>query len=74
MSVFEFGSDRYDINAIADELDSRGWKVDRQDTGLHLMLSPYHARVADRFVSDLAESTADHGESTESNTTYGGIA
>ena len=39
---------------------------------LHLMLSPYHARVADEFLADLAGAVAEHGESRGVAARYGG--
>ena len=37
-----------DIGAVGDVMDDRGWHLDRQQGGLHVMVSPYHAPVADR--------------------------
>ncbi len=74
MSVFAFGSDVLDIGAVADVLDDRGWNLDRQNEGLHLMVSPYHAHVTDQFALDLAEAVATHGESRGKAAGYGGIA
>jgi glutamate/tyrosine decarboxylase-like PLP-dependent enzyme len=74
MSVMEFGSDTLDIFAVADVMDDRGWHLDRQQGGLHLMVSPYHAKVADRFLADLADAVETHGESRGKAATYGGVA
>jgi len=74
MSVMEFGSDTLDVFAVADVMDDRGWHLDRQQGGLHLMVSPYHAKVADRFLADLADAVASHGESLDKAATYGGVA
>ncbi len=79
LSVFEFahvdGPDA--TGAIGDRMDDRGWHLDRQQGGLHLMVSPGHLPVADQFVADLAEAVTAHGrEATASRgvaTTYGGI-
>ncbi len=73
LSVMEVGSDRFDMAAIGDVMDDRGWNLDRQQGGLHLMISPYHAKVADRFLADLADATAEHGASRGTATTYGGV-
>lgn len=75
MSVFEFraSDDSVDISAVGDQMHDRGWKVDRQPTGLHLMLSPVHAEVADTFLQDLAEAVKNHGESRGEVASYGGI-
>jgi sphinganine-1-phosphate aldolase len=67
-----------DMSGVGDFMDGRGWNLDRQQGGLHLMLSPYHARIADEFVADLADAVANHPrrEVTASETAarYGGIA
>ena len=41
-------------------MDARGWHLDRQQDpdALHLMVSPIHARVAQRFLADLREAVA----------------
>jgi len=74
MSVFEFSSSTDDISAIGDVMDDRGWKLDRQQGGLHVMVSPGHAAVADRFLTDLADAVAHHGEARGADAVYGGIA
>jgi hypothetical protein len=55
-------------------MDDRGWHLDRQQGGLHLMLSPYHLAVADEFLADLAAAVAGHGESRGVEARYGGVA
>jgi len=62
-----------DIGGVADVMDERGWHIDRQQAGLHVMLSPYHARVADEFLADLAEAVATAGQSRGRGATYGGV-
>lgn len=74
MSVFEFSSSTDDIAAVGDVMDDQGWKLDRQRGGLHLMVSPGHAVVADRFLEDLAHAVAHHGDSRGTDAVYGGIA
>jgi glutamate/tyrosine decarboxylase-like PLP-dependent enzyme len=74
LSLFEFGSDTLDIGAIGDVMDDRGWNLDRQQGGLHLMISPYHARIVDDFLADLADAVATHGESRGKAASYGGVA
>ncbi len=74
LSLFEFGSDTLDIGAVADVMDDRGWNLDRQQGGLHLMVSPYHANIVDLFLDDLAYAVANHTESRGKDATYGGIA
>jgi glutamate/tyrosine decarboxylase-like PLP-dependent enzyme len=65
MSVFAFTADQLDIGAIGDVMDDRGWNLDRQKDpeALHMMLSPKHAGVADRFIADLREAVERHGSS-----------
>ncbi len=77
LSVFEFGATdptTLDIGAVGDVMDARGWNLDRQPGGLHVMVSPYHLHVVDQFVADLADAVADHGESLGKAAGYGGIA
>jgi glutamate/tyrosine decarboxylase-like PLP-dependent enzyme len=75
LSLFEFGSSdpAVDIGAVGDVMDDRGWHLDRQQGGLHLMVSPYHARVVDAFLADLADAVATGGESRGAAATYGGV-
>jgi glutamate/tyrosine decarboxylase-like PLP-dependent enzyme len=65
MSVMAFGSEELDVSAVGDAMDDRGWHLDRQKgpDALHLMVSPAHAAVADRFLSDLREAVARRGKS-----------
>jgi len=72
LSVFEFGSTSLDIGGVADVMDDRGWHLDRQQGGLHVMVSPGHAPVVDRFVSDLTDAAAHHGTTRGRGATYGG--
>jgi len=77
LSVFEFGAAdpaTLDIGAVGDVMDDRGWNLDRQPGGLHLMVSPYHERMVDAFVADLRDAVAHHGESRGKAASYGGIA
>lgn len=81
LSLFEFGVDadavvsgsQLDIGGIADAMDDRGWNLDRQQGGLHVMLSPGHDRVVEQFVTDLADSVAHHDADRGSEHTYGGV-
>jgi glutamate/tyrosine decarboxylase-like PLP-dependent enzyme len=58
-SVFAFTSDSGDPFAIADQMEARGWGVDRQrdPDAMHVMISPRHADVVGEFLADL-ESAA----------------
>lgn len=73
LSLFEFGSDSLDIGGVADVMDDRGWNLDRQQGGLHLMVSPYHARIVDDFLADLTAAAAEHTSSRGVQATYGGV-
>ncbi len=74
LSVFEFGSPTLDIGAVGDVMDERGWHLDRQQGGLHLMVSPFHAHVVDTFLADLTEAAADGGRSGSGRAaTYGAV-
>lgn len=68
------GPEALDIGAVGDVLDDRGWHLDRQQGGLHLMISPYHGHIADELLADLADAAAHHGPSRGRAASYGGIA
>jgi sphinganine-1-phosphate aldolase len=76
MSLFEFsateGPDA--TGAIGDEMDDRGWRLDRQQGGLHLMISPGHVSVTDAFTTDLRDAVAHRGISRGVEASYGGVA
>jgi glutamate/tyrosine decarboxylase-like PLP-dependent enzyme len=77
MSVMEFTADDRDVVAIAAGMESKGWRLDRQQGGMHLMVSPYHLRVVDDFLTDLAAVVAAAPPGTGEMgplPTYGGIA
>lgn len=59
-TVFAFTSDTGNIFAIADQMEQRGWHIDRQQRpdAIHLMITPAHAAVVDRYLADLASSAA----------------
>ncbi|HEX6312424.1 MAG TPA: aminotransferase class V-fold PLP-dependent enzyme [Acidimicrobiia bacterium] len=63
--VLSFRSDDHDLYAVADVMDDRGWNLNRntEPRGLHLMLSPAHAAVADELLADLRFAVEHHGES-----------
>ena len=65
MSVMSFGSESIEIGAVGDQMDDRGWHLDRQSNpdALHLMVSPAHEAVAEQFLEDLRESVKAHGDS-----------
>jgi sphinganine-1-phosphate aldolase len=67
------GSPVVDIAAVGDVMDDRGWHLDRQQGGLHAIVSPSHLGAADRFLADLAVAVASHGESRGVTARYGGV-
>jgi glutamate/tyrosine decarboxylase-like PLP-dependent enzyme len=76
LSLFEFSSRAGPdaTGAIGDRMDDKGWHLDRQQGGLHLMVSPGHAQVADDFVLDLGDAVANRGASRGVAASYGGVA
>ncbi len=80
LSLFEFGSERdpegnpvVDIDGVGDVMDDRGWNLDRQQGGLHVMLSPGHDRVGEQFVADLSDAAEHHGPARGGEHVYGGV-
>ncbi|HEY3143022.1 MAG TPA: aminotransferase class V-fold PLP-dependent enzyme [Acidimicrobiales bacterium] len=71
--VLEIASTRLDMSAVGDVMDDRGWHLDRQQGGLHAILSPSHVAVAAEFLTDLAAAVAEHGESRGVAARYGGV-
>ncbi len=63
--VLSFRSESIDLDAVADVMDDRNWNLNRntEPRGLHLMLSPAHAAVADELLSDLRHAVGHHGTS-----------
>jgi sphinganine-1-phosphate aldolase len=72
MSVMAFGSDDFDIFSVGDQMDARGWHLDRQmgPDALHLMVSPKHADVVEEFLDDLKASVRERGESEGKEARY----
>ena len=62
-----------DLAAVADVMDDRGWHLDRQQGGLHAILSPSHVDATDQFLADLADAVSNHGESRGVEARYGGV-
>ena len=58
LPVFEISGD-LDMGAVGDALDERRWWLDRQPGGLHMMLSPYHARVVDELLAAFGEAVGE---------------
>ena len=70
--VLAMRSDTIDLYAVADVMDDRGWHLNRNTDprGIHLMLSPAHAGVADKLIADLRDAVANHGESRGKQVRY----
>lgn len=71
-SVLAFESDDLDLYAVGEEMDRRGWFLNRntEPRGLHVMVSPGHAAVLDRLLDDLAESVAAAGTASSEEVRY----
>jgi len=56
MSVFAIGSETLEVYELADELELRGWHLDRQHfpTCLHITVNYLHAAAKEEFLRDLA--------------------
>ncbi len=76
LSVFQFAAETtdVDIDGVGDVMDDRGWNLDRQPGGLHLMVSPYHDHVVEPFLADLAAAVDAHDAGRGERVGYGGIA
>lgn len=78
MSVFELGlaadpPSGLDIDLIGDVMDDHGWNMDRQQGGLHVMLSPGHDRSISSFAADLTTAAATRGTARDQSYTYGAV-
>jgi glutamate/tyrosine decarboxylase-like PLP-dependent enzyme len=64
-----------DMGAVGDAMADRGWHLDRQQGGLHAIVSPSHLAVADDFLADLAAAVAAGRETAGRGVTarYGGV-
>ena len=73
MSVVAIGSHQYDILALGDTLNQRGWHFDRQQgpPALHLMASPRHRLVVDEFLADLRYAVQHHSGASAKAASYG---
>lgn len=60
MSVFAIASDNLDVYEIADELELRGWHLDRQHYPrcLHVTVNYVHSQAAAEFLADLAAAAS----------------
>jgi glutamate/tyrosine decarboxylase-like PLP-dependent enzyme len=55
LSVLAFTSDATDVYVLGEQMETCGWKLDRQQRPpcLHLMVTPSHARIVEPFLADL---------------------
>ena len=68
LGLIAFGGDDVDIFAVWGRMARRGWMsaLLTEPRGIHLMLSPAHARVADAYLDDLRRALAEVRASGES--------
>jgi sphinganine-1-phosphate aldolase len=67
------GAPAADMAAVGDVMDDSGWHLDRQQGGLHAILSPSHVAVVDELLADLARAVVTHGDSRGVEARYGGV-
>jgi glutamate/tyrosine decarboxylase-like PLP-dependent enzyme len=62
VGVFAYRSVDKQVNifAVADQMQKRGWHIDRQQRPecLHLMINPGHAQIVDEYLADLRDAVA----------------
>ena len=70
--LLALSSETLDLFGIGDELEKRGWHVNRNSDprGLHLMLSPVHAPLIDQLIEDIRGAVANHGASKSDEVRY----
>lgn len=58
-TVFAIMGKDINVYALSDEINKRGWAIEKQQLppSLHMTVSPFHEKVADEFLKDLAEAT-----------------
>lgn len=61
LGLLAFGSDEFDIFAVAEGMRDRGWMSAglREPKGMHLMLSPGHSDAVDDYLADMADTVAE---------------
>ena len=67
LGLMSYGSTQHDVYAIWGRLVRRGWfsGLTTEPRGIHQMLSPAHAAVADEYLADLRAAIADVAASGE---------
>lgn len=60
LCLFMYGSDEFDIHAVSDQLEDRGWLVGRnaRPAGIHFFLTPLHGEMIDDYLGDLRAAVA----------------
>lgn len=55
VSIFAVASDQVDMMAVADLLETTGWRIDRQRNpdSIHFIVNPRHLPIVDEFLHDL---------------------
>lgn len=71
-TVMAFESDRVDLYAVGEEMERRGWFLNRntEPRGLHVMVSPAHGALVDALVADFAESARVAGTAASDEARY----
>ena len=61
LGLLAFGSDAFDIFAVAEGMRDRGWMSAnlRQPKGMHLMLSPGHVDAVESYLTDMSDTVAE---------------
>ncbi|ROU06328.1 pyridoxal phosphate-dependent decarboxylase family protein [Lysobacter enzymogenes] len=60
LSVIAFGSDEFDIHAVGDAMQQRGWHISRlaSPAALHMTVTPVHDQGVEEYLEDLARCVA----------------
>jgi sphinganine-1-phosphate aldolase len=63
-SVFAFDSEKVDVYQLADAMEKKGYKLDRQQRppSLHMMVTPAHAVIKDAFLAELRQGVLELSE------------
>ena len=71
-TILAFRSDVHDLFAVGEEMDRRGWFLNRntEPEGLHMMVSPGHGAVVGQLLEDLRESVAVAGTAASRDARY----
>ncbi len=68
MTVFTFEADHVDIVKVAERLERRGWRMDRQrrPDSLHMIATPNHEHSVEPFLRDLGEVVEEESSAPKS--------